>query len=372
LKKDVYGLNSFFNEKKKIWEIRLFNFKNDSVIHRWYLPEENLYKKDWLNRSYKRLIPNNPILLPDKQLIVCFDQNYNLYRLDSNSDIIWHNTEKEFHHSLNLSIEGDIWICTSAPRGFNIGQKGKDQGRNRDYSGFRDDFITKVDVETGKIIYNRSVSEILIENGYKNFVYGTSNSIYPDSPNKEFDPLHLNDIQPVLKNGKYWEKGDLFLSLRHKSLIIHFRPSSEKIINMIYGPFLHQHDVDIYSEKEISIFNNNTTNIGDQKNYYNDWSSHESFTDDLTNSEIIIYNFENETYRKHLEKHFVNEKIYTQTDGLHEKLSNGNFYIESQNGGKMFIMNEDSIVMKKYFHSPTNPGYVKRPHWIRIYENINF
>ena len=28
------------------------------------------------------------------------------------------------------------------------------------------------------------------------------------------DPFHINDIQPVLQDGKYWMKGDVFLSLR--------------------------------------------------------------------------------------------------------------------------------------------------------------
>jgi len=371
LERDIYGLNSFFNKKKKGWEIRLFNFKDDSVIHRWYLDEKNLLGKDYLNRDIERLTPYNYMLLPDRQLITFYYKNYNLYRLDSNSAVIWHNTEKEYHHSLNLSVDSNIWICSSEPRGFNIGQ-GRDLHRNRKYSGFIDDFITKIDIETGQVIYDKSVTEILVKNGYKNFVYGTTNNVYPFSPNEERDPLHLNDIEPVLNDGKYWEKGDLFLSLRHKSLIVHYRPSSNQIVNLIFGPFLYQHDVDIYSEKEISIFNNNTTNIGDSKDIYNDWNSHSNFPDDLTRSELIIYNFENKTFRKHLNKHFIDENIYTQTDGLHEKLSNGDFYIESQNDGKMYIMNEDNIVMKKYFHSQTQKGFVQCPYWINIYENINF
>ena len=47
------------------------------------------------------------------------------------------------------------------------------------------------------------------------------------------DGLHLNDIQPALTDSPYWKKGDLFLSLRHKSLILLYRPSTGKIIWMI-------------------------------------------------------------------------------------------------------------------------------------------
>ena len=53
------------------------------------------------------------------------------------------------------------------------------------------------------------------------------------------------------------EKGDLFLSLRSQNMIILYRLSTNKIISHITGPFSNQHDVDIISDKEISIFNNN-------------------------------------------------------------------------------------------------------------------
>ena len=44
----------------------------------------------------------------------------------------------------------------------------------------------------------KSVSQILIENGYKHLLFG----------HQEFksDPIHLNDIQPVLKDTKYFKK----------------------------------------------------------------------------------------------------------------------------------------------------------------------
>ena len=51
------------------------------------------------------------------------------------------------------------------------------------------------------------------------------------------DPIHLNDIEPALSDTMYWEKGDVFLSVRYLSAIIHYRPSSNKVINYITGPF---------------------------------------------------------------------------------------------------------------------------------------
>ena len=76
------------------------------------------------------------------------------------------------------------------------------------------------------------------------------------------------------------EKGDLFLSIRDQSAIIHFRPSSNKVVNYITGPFAWQHDVDIISNKEISLFNNN------------------NFVVDNKYSEVMIYNFEKNKFKK--------------------------------------------------------------------------
>ena len=52
------------------------------------------------------------------------------------------------------------------------------------------------------------------------------------------DPIHLNDIQPVNFNGDYWEKGDVFLSLRNQSMIVLYRPSTNQIVWKTQGPFI--------------------------------------------------------------------------------------------------------------------------------------
>ena len=54
-------------------------------------------------------------------------------------------------------------------------------------------------------------TEILIENGLINRVFTQ------DKYSK--DPLHLNDIEPIKTDGEYWDRGDLFLSLRNLSFI---------------------------------------------------------------------------------------------------------------------------------------------------------
>ena len=103
-------------------------------------------------------------------------------------------------------------------------------------------------------------------------------------------PLYTNDIEPALSDSEYWQQGDVFISIRHQSAIIHYRPSTNKVINYITGPFAQQHDVDVISDKEISIFNNN------------------NFFVDNEYSEVVIYNLE---YERHF---YYNNLIQRRTE----------------------------------------------------------
>ena len=113
---------------------------------------------------------------------------------------------------------------------------------------FHDDSIAMVTPD-GKLLMNRSVAQILIDNGLGYLLFSGDGS-FPD-------PMHLNDIEPVRKDGPFWRKGDLFLSLRNTSTVMLYRPSTNKVIWHKTGPWSKQHDVDILDDHRISIFNNN-------------------------------------------------------------------------------------------------------------------
>ena len=188
---------------------------------------------------------------------------------------------------------------------------------------FNDDAINILD-KKGKIIFSKSISEILIEHGYLNRIFSQQTH--------KFDPIHLNDIEPVLKNTPYFKKGDVFLSLRNLSMVILYRPSINKIIKIIEGPFYNQHDVDILDDKTISIYNNNA--LLNYKNIRN-----------VTNNEIIIYNFETNTFSKKFEKTFIENKINSNTHGLVDFLSDGSAMVEDRNNGRIFYLNSQGEVV---------------------------
>ena len=167
-----------------------------------------------------------------------------------------------YHHSIEIDHENNFWV----PSVLNPSLI-KDENY-KDYMG--DDGVTKISSD-GKLLFEKSVVQILIDNGYKHLLF--SQLKYDE------DVIHLYDIQPVLADGPYWKKGDIFLSLRSISTVFLYRPSTNKIIKMLRSPhFSYQHDVDIINNKTIYIFNNNLFNTRNGQKIF-------------TKSEIISYDF---------------------------------------------------------------------------------
>jgi hypothetical protein len=109
------------------------------------------------------------------------------------------------------------------------------------------------------------------------------------------------------------------------------------------------------------------TPVGD---IYNGDKKYE-ITAQLESSEINIYNFADSSFSTILKHHFNNEHISTNTQGFHKILNTGDVYVENQNDGVIYIMNEDKIKLKHVFETSLE-NMIERPQWMRIYENINY
>ncbi len=68
---------------------------------------------------------------------------------------------------------------------------------------------------------------------------------------------------------------------------------------------------------------------------------------------------------------YLSNKNFNNTEGLHKILSNGYMFVESQNEGRVYIFNKDKVLLKSYYNT-IKDGYVELPHWVRIYENLDF
>jgi len=281
--------------------------------------------------------------------------------LDSTSKVKWFNKDFIFHHAMNLDHKGNIWIPgVKHEDGLIVPKTVSVDGKKTEY---RDDLIINVDAETGKTLYSKSLTDIFLENELDELMNKATHIT---------DPFHLNDIQPVvIDSSSYYNKGDLFLSFRHLSTIVHFRPSTGKVITVIDGPFTFQHDVDVLSDNTIAIFNNNSPawDVYFNKNEFK--PSNGTIQRKITHSNVLIYNFETDSFEALYEDQFIENEIFTGAEGLYEILPNGDMFIEEQGAGILWVLNENGVVLKTVIKSDIE-GYHYLSNWTTIYTNINF
>jgi hypothetical protein len=322
---DIIDLNNF--------EV-IHTYKHDIAEMNNQVTNTKEFPRIKIDNSPIRSKYQHPVLFEDGSLV---SMNGLVYKLDFCSNLQWINDEENFHHSQNIDHEGNIWVG---------GKMNPESKYVKKYSieNFQDDSIIKINTN-GKILFNKSVSEILIENDIvsNNFTLTTSLA-------GEFDPIHLNDIEPAFTDTEYWQQGDIFVSIREESAIIHYRPSTNKIINYIIGPFARQHDVDIVSNKEISIFNNN------------------NFFVDNEHSEVIIYNFETKKFRKLFNDQLQKNNFKTETSGLSEIFRDGALMVEETDHGRIILFNNQGQKEWEYVNKDKN-GNIGLVFWSRIIED---
>ena len=330
--------------------VEVIDLRNFKVIHTY---KHDILKMNKLVKNVKefsrlntddspiRFEYRHPLILNDGSLIS--DSDYSIeFKVDFCSNLEWINDEEIFHHSKMLDNDGNILIGGL----LNPNSKYVKKFQIKD---FRDDAIIKINSD-GKILFRKSIIEILIENKFlpENFAITS-----PGIAQVALDPIHLNDIEPVFSDTDFWKKGDLFLSIRNLSAIIHYRPKTNKVINYIVGPFIQQHDVDIISDKEISIFNNNNSFINNQY------------------SEVLIYNFETRVFKKIFDNELKKENFKTSTQGLSHILNDGSLMVEEQNHGRIILFNNKGQKEWEFVNKDTN-GNIGFVSWSRIIEDKLF
>ena len=360
---NLYYLNSYYNHleskgflnKDLIWNIDLVNLKDDSILHRWKLHNKDISSSIKLSGKFSKNYIHNADLHPDKS--ISFNTDLISFKLDKNSNIVWKSKINTHHCSskLNDSIK---WGCN------NINYYINNINSNNNYN---DNSIFKINTYNGKILWKKTIADILSENNMNYVLHGYSNyQLFIKKP-IEAEPIHLNDIEVARKNTKYWKKGDLFLSIRNRSMIVLYRPSTQRIIKVIQGDFLQQHDVDIISDKEICIFNNNRSSIGDFTRNVHQMKLpvKDSLIDRI--SKLTTYDFETDTFCNVYEKGIKENNIYACIQGSYQFLSNGDVMISNQNKGKHYVLSKNETLYRDYC-SPKIDEYIRMGPWSRVYE----
>ena len=118
-------------------------------------------------KNATRYLIFHPFLTEEGGLI--FQDRSPLIKIDKNSQLVWQNQEDEFHHSIEQDHEGNLWV----PSEIYPYQVDKKYVGSK-WDTYKDDAITKVSAD-GKILFQKSVSNILIENNLKSLLF----QLYP-------------------------------------------------------------------------------------------------------------------------------------------------------------------------------------------------
>lgn len=320
--------------------VEIVDLDNGEIIHSWrpdveainrlskIPPEQINLERDF---TLARYMEHHPFVLEDGS-IVYHGMGSPLVKLDACSRVIW-TVDGDFHHSTERDSEGNFWTA-SAIHPPSIPFVAND---------FDDDAVTKVSPD-GEILFAKSVAQILIDAGFSHIVY--SHDEYDQ------DPIHLNDIQPANFDGPYWKKGDVFLSLRNPSMILLYRPSTNEVVWSKQGPWLMQHDVDILSDHEIAVFNNNTvaTPKGGRT---------------VGSNSIVVYDFAADAVREPFTDAFRKHGIHTETNGLFRFFPDGSVMIEEHDYGRLLAIGPDGEVLWSFVNRAPKDGRVFHLGWSR-------
>lgn len=347
-----YLLISRYDGDKKTSVVELIDIQNKKVVHKWEPKINEIIKLSNLDRkifnlerdnNQKRSIIRHPLLLKDGGLIFSGNE-FPLTKIDVCSKTKWI-SDFPYHHSIEVDHEGNFWsISTNHPK---IVTNGVDEKSGINENFFRDDSIIQVS-NSGEVLFKKSVMQIFMENEL-------SHLIFPGEINTSYDPLHINDVQPVLKDGKFFQKGDIFLSLRHNSTILLYRPQNNKILWLKKNPWVYQHDIDIIDEEKISIFDNKSLI------YYPRYTNQELKP---KYNDLLIFDFKTQKVSNEYKNHFVKFDIRTPAQGL-SSIYKENVFVEETNFGRVIYFNKKGELLFEYINRAEN-GNVYTLGWSRL------
>jgi hypothetical protein len=311
-----YLLLATWSEKKNQSIAKLIRLCDQKVIYQWSPDYAAIIKQiggkgNFEEKRLQNLRLYRPLLLSDGSLV--FNTLMSpLLKIDKNSKLVWA-VNGIFHHSVKTDAEGNIWVPSVIyPSPFYKGF----------FTDFKDDAIAEIS-PAGKLLFKRSIAQLLCDNGYRTLLLG----IGP----YERDLLHTNMIQPALSSSKYWQKGDLLISMRNRSTIFLYRPATNKVLWLKSGPWLNQHDARFVDSTRISIFGNDMVRIFGTDTPVDGYNQE------------YLYNFANGQIETPYTGFFKKAAIETPNEGLAEVLKNGDIFVEETNKNRVLRGTKDAI-----------------------------
>jgi hypothetical protein len=283
---------------------------------------------DWQPERFRAI---HPLALENGDFLIK-GHRLPMIRMNACGQPLWVLDDEMFHHTTEQGPDGHYWSTTWV----------ESQQVDNLSKGFLDPGIVKFSAE-GEILYHRSLTDVMLEQGL-GYMILADETFYRD-------PLHLNDVQPVFEDGPFWKRGDVFLSLRHISTVMLFRPSTDEIVWFKQGPWAAQHDVDVIDETTISVFNNNMYNYGSG-----------IFVDG--HSDIIFYDFATETVRTPYSDTLEAHDFRTEAEGLFTLLPSGHYYVDEAESGRTLIFTPEGELAVENVNRAAN-GLIYHLGWSR-------
>ena len=253
-------------------------------------------------------------VLPDGSLII--NHSRSMFRMDPCSNVVW-SKRLGTHHSIERDADGNFWTPYYVARK-TVPHGGPD---------LREDGLLRISPD-GEVLSRIALSDALMRAGHGHLLYGMWTF--------DRNPFHMNDVEPVLRDGPFWRRGDLFVSLRTNSAVLLYRPATDEVVWLRSGPWLHQHDVDVVSDTEISVFSNNAVRGGDHD------------TRVLGANEVYVYDFATDEARSPWREGMRRQEVRTRIRGSAAVFGDGGVMLEESAQGRILRLSADGAPVWSY------------------------
>ena len=314
--------------------VELIDLERQETVHAWRPNLDRVAERIRADsgRVLDRQAEMVPYALPDGSLVFRGLDAF-LVMLDRCSNVEWVIDTPRIHHSVEMDADGYLWV-PYRPNPPTVPGAGNE---------FMDEGLAKIS-RSGELVTSIPFGEALIRNGYQSLIYVLTQHL--------IDPMHANDVQPVWRDGPYWRRGDLFISLRTHSIVLLYRPSTDDVIWLQSGPWLHQHDVNILNDHEISVFSNNTARLGDGQ-----WHV-------LGANEVHIYDFATGETHSPWREALLQHDVRSETQGRATVIGENDVFVEETDHGRALRVSADGTLHWSYVNRGPD-GRIYQLSWSR-------